>query len=253
MRLAVIADLHANLQALDAVAAEIERSAVDGVLCLGDLVGYHANPVETIRRVRELATDVIAGNHDREASSATTPSGNPGGTTAPARAALDWTRARLGAAELDYLAALPSHLIRPGSWVAVHGCYLNEVHVTGYVTETMLEENLRVVAEKPELPKLAFCGHTHVPMLGVLELDAVRSTRLDATFRWPVSARAVLVNPGSVGQPRDGDVRAAFVIVDLEERTVTPFRVAYDVERAARAVEAAGLPRVFAERLRAGR
>jgi len=252
MRLAVIADLHANVQALDAVAAEIERRAVDRVVCLGDLVGYHANPVETIARVRELATDVIAGNHDREASSQRVSSENPGGTTAPARVALEWTRARLGPSELDYLSALPSRLIRDGSWVAVHGCYLNDVHVTGYVTETMLEENLRVVASKPELPKLAFCGHTHVPMLGVLEVD-VRSTRLDAPFRWPASARAVLVNPGSVGQPRDGDVRASFVVVDLEERIVTPVRVAYDVEAAARAVETAGLPAVFAERLRAGR
>jgi diadenosine tetraphosphatase ApaH/serine/threonine PP2A family protein phosphatase len=137
--------------------------------------------------------------------------------------------------------------------VAVHGCYLNDVHVTGYVTETMLESNLRVVAASRELPKLALCGHTHVPMLGVLEGDTARSTRLDEPFRWPKSARAVLVNPGSVGQPRDGDVRASLVIVDLEARTVTPLRVAYDVEAAARAVEAAGLPAVFAERLRAGR
>ncbi len=253
MRIAVLADVHANLQALDAVVEVIASSAVDGVLCLGDLVGYHAHPVEVVKRVRDFATDVIAGNHDREASSPKVSSTNPGGTTAPARVALEWTRGQLGPAERDYLAGLPSRLIRPGAWVAVHGCYLNDVHVTGYVTETMLEENLRAVASNPELPPLAFCGHTHVPMLGLLEVDAVRSTRLDAPFRWPSSARAVLVNPGSVGQPRDGDVRASFVIVDLDERTVTPRRVAYDVEAAARAVEAAGLPVVFAERLRAGR
>lgn len=251
MRIALIADLHANIHALEAVAEVIALHSVDTIVCLGDLVGYHAHPVEVVQLTQVMSTVVIAGNHDREVC--VPPAENRGGTHGSARIALEWTRATLGTSELDYLDGLPSRIIHRGVWVAVHGCYLNEVHVTGYVTETMLEENLQVIASSPELPKLAFCGHTHLPLVGVLEADTARASRLDAPFRWSSAARAILVNPGSVGQPRDGDVRASFAIVDTDARTIMPMRVEYDVEAAARAVERAGLPPIFATRLREGR
>jgi predicted phosphodiesterase len=249
MRIAVLADIHGNLQALDAVLVAIGRERVDLVLCLGDLVGYNANPSECIQRVRESADVVIAGNHDWD----TVRDVPTRGTSPEARLAQEWTRARLSREEQEYLSALPNHVVQPGTFVAAHGCYLNDTFVSGYVTSTMLPRNLEVLAANPAWPVLAFCGHTHAPLCGWLERAHLGESRLSEPVRWPASAQAVLVNPGSVGQPRDGDPRAAFAIVDSERRQAEARRVAYDVGDAARAVVDAGLPSGFAQRLHEGR
>ncbi len=250
MRLALIADVHANLPALEAVLEALSGLRFDRLLCLGDLVGYNAQPSECVARVRAAAHDTVAGNHDVDVTLARPAAG----TNAAARVAQEWTRARLAPDDLAWLAALPRIVTLPGRAVAVHGCYLNDTHVSGYVTGTMLEANLLAVESKPAWPRVAFCGHTHVPMCGWLEAGGAVEARLDGqTVRWPENARAVLVNPGAVGQPRDGDPRAAFALIDLEARALELRRAAYDVERAARAVVDAGLPVELAERLREGR
>jgi predicted phosphodiesterase len=249
MRLALLADVHANLEALEAVLDAVARAEVDRVVCLGDLVGYNAHPVECIGRVRAAATVVVAGNHDRD-----TVAEEPAlGTSPDAREAQRWTRRCLGPDEISYLRGLPNRHVEPGAFVAVHGCYLNDKHVSGYVTSTMLERNLEAVAARADWPKLALCGHTHAPLAGWLEGDRLVETRLSEPAAWPAEARVVLVNPGSVGQPRDGDPRASYGVVDLEARRVVVERVDYDVDKAARAVVSAGLPEVFARRLLEGR
>lgn len=249
MRVAVIADVHANWPALQAVLDDVAASGAARLVCLGDLVGYNAEPLECVTRLRDAAHLVVAGNHDvdvaRGAASA--------GTHAQARFVQDWTRERLSASDLDWLAALPGVALDDSGLVAAHGCYLNTLFYTGYVTGTMLETNLRTVANHAEWPQVALCGHTHVPMCGWLEEDRLVEAPFAGSVRWPRSAAAVLLNPGSVGQPRDGDARAAWALVDADEQVAELRRVPYDVERAVRALRAAGLPETLGERLREGR
>lgn len=250
MRLAVIADVHANAPALDAVLAAVAAEKADRVVCLGDLVGYHADPERVVAHVRGSCDVVVAGNHDRDVTA-----GAPvPGTGGLAQAVQEWTRARLAPEDVSYLAGLPSHVIDASGFVAAHGAYLSDVFVNGYVTSTMLEKNLLALSRRDGWPRVALCGHTHVPMCGWLGADG---STVEAPFRdeatWPASAKSVLVNPGSVGQPRDGDPRAAFAIVDLARRTATVRRVAYDVERTVARLAAEGLPAVLGERLREGR
>jgi predicted phosphodiesterase len=249
MRLAVLADVHANLAALEAVLAAVDQAQVDRVVCLGDLVGYNAEPAECVARIRASADVVVAGNHDR----CVTLAGDTRGINEIALAVNEWTRAQLDPDLLHYLASLPARHIEPDRFVAVHGCFLNDTHVNGYVTGTMLQANLEALVARAEWPHIGFCGHTHMPMCGWFVGPSAIESSLASPVQWPASAKAVLVNPGSVGQPRDGDLRASFAIVDLAERSAEVRRVAYDIERSVAAIARAGLPDVLGKRLREGR
>lgn len=249
MRLAVIADIHSNLAALDAVLAAIDRAAVDRLLCLGDVVGYNAEPAAVMARLRRTSCTFVAGNHDRVAAGAAPAVG----TNAVAREALLWTRAQLGDDDRSFLRQAPVIMReREFGFAAVHGCFLREeTHVSGYATPTMIEPNLRALAAMGA--EVGFCGHTHVPYVAWLGPDGCEERSAPALVRWPQEAEAVLINPGAVGQPRDGDRRASFAIVDLAQRTAEIRRVPYDIGRPARAIIAAGLPTELADRLFEGR
>jgi predicted phosphodiesterase len=248
MRVAVIADVHANLAALEAVLARIEACGAERLVCLGDVVGYNADPAACVDLVRRRAHTVVAGNHDVDVARGTAAAGTHG----QARQVQDWTRTRLDSADLDWLGGLPGLALDPAGLLAAHGCYLNTLFYTGYVTGTMLETNLRAVAARPEWPQVALCGHTHVPMCGWLGAEGAVEARFDGAVDWPAGT-TVLVNPGSVGQPRDGDPRAAFALIDPQARRAELLRVPYDIERAVRALHQAGLPEALGERLREGR
>jgi diadenosine tetraphosphatase ApaH/serine/threonine PP2A family protein phosphatase len=249
MRIAALADVHANQHAFEAVLAAVDRARPDRVVVLGDLVGYNAAPRECIRLARAHCDLVLMGNHDRDATAAE----SSAGTSATARLVQQWTRRVLAPDDLSFLASLPCIARAAPGAVAVHGCYLNDVHYRGYVTSTMLEPNLGAVRAAHPGVRVALCGHTHHPLVGWL--GAHGSTEIHATgsVRWPADAQVVLINPGSVGQPRDGDPRAAFAIVDTERGIVDFHRVEYDVDGARAAVCAAGLPAEIARRLTEGR
>lgn len=249
MKMALIADVHANAPALEAVLAAIAREGVEGVVCLGDIVGYNAMPEACVASVRQYCTSVVLGNHDADVAQ----SSRAAGTSAEARTVQDWTRDHLSADAHGYLRSLPNKVVASDLFVAVHGCYLNDWHVTGYVTGTMLEANLHAIVRHDGWPKIGFCGHTHIPMAGWLEGDRCVEAPPNASHRWPATARAVLVNPGSVGQPRDGDPRAAFAIIDIAERKLVFHRVQYDIAETSDQILAAGLPQHLAERLWNGR
>lgn len=249
MRLAVIADVHANLPALEAVLSAIDRADVARVICLGDMVGYNAEPASCLRLLRSRVDTFVAGNHDIDVACRKL---SPG-TGLIARDVQAWTRAQLDDEAIGFLSDLPRVISDPAGFVAAHGCYLNTLFYTGYVTGTMLEKNLVAIRDHPTWPKLAFCGHTHVPMVAWLLGGEVDERAADHPNTWPAEAEAVLVNPGSVGQPRDGDARASFALVDIERSTVTIERTAYDIERACRAIAAARLPFDLVTRLREGR
>lgn len=249
MLLAVIADLHANLAALEAVLNEIKIIKPDLILCLGDIVGYNAEPADTIELLKDTTTYVVAGNHDVD-----TISQNPKpGTNTEAQLVLRWTKENLSTEHLSYLANLPNKIIYSNEFIGVHGCYLNDTHINGYVTGSMLEYNLNAILSKSTWPTIAFCGHTHVALAGWLEHETCIEKTIKEPVIWPKHAKAILINPGSVGQPRDEDCRASFALVDTVKRQITVKRVSYDIERTIDAIKKANLPSRLADRLREGR
>ncbi|MFW6067276.1 MAG: metallophosphoesterase family protein [Myxococcota bacterium] len=247
--MAVIADVHANRAALEAVLEEIHTLSCDRIVCLGDTVGYHAEPIECVRMVRGAASAGVIGNHDWAAVRDEVQVG----TNEHARRVMQWTAEVLPDDCRAYLQALPACHVDDDGIVAAHGCYLNPAFHRGYVTATMLERNLRTVATNPAWPVVALCGHTHIPMCGWLDGEGVTHDNLRAPVTWPAAASAVLVNPGSVGQPRDGDPRASFAVLDLEMRRVEVHRLAYDVEATIDALDRAGFAKELGFRLREGR
>jgi diadenosine tetraphosphatase ApaH/serine/threonine PP2A family protein phosphatase len=249
MRVAAIADVHSNGAALRAVLQHIDRLGADAIVCLGDVVGYNADPVEAMELVLQRCTHVVAGNHDL----AVAISKESPGTNAVARTVQEWTREQLDAAGLALLQELP-HVVDAGdTYTARHGSYLGHDPTSGYVTSTMIDENLAVIAASPAT-KTAFCGHTHVPMIAWLADGACAEPRVGPDeIRWPKDAEAVLINPGAVGQPRDRDAAAAYALVDFERRSAVWHRVPYDIERTASAIARAGLPSILIERLKEGR
>lgn len=251
MKVAVLADIHANVRALEAVLEAVDAEETDFVVVLGDLVGYGARPGDVLDLVRLHVDLAVLGNHDHavlaEASAA--------GTSASARRATEWTRARLRADQLAQLAQLPK-IARARGLLCAHGCYLNPDHYYGYVTSTMLDANLDALEAWPDTraPVVGLCGHTHVPMAAYRRRgELVEMERPSGTIEWPADADSVLLNPGAVGQPRDGDPRASFALVDPHARTAELRRVSYDVEGTVMEILAAGLPEPNAERLREGR
>lgn len=248
VRIGLIADIHANASALEVTLSALRREGVDEIVCLGDIVGYNAEPQECIDQLRAATERVVIGNHDWSVAHGEIASG----TNAVAREAIAWTRANLGEEALAYLRGLPRQLIAEDRYIAIHGSFLNADHYHGYITGSVLLSNFEALLARPEWPRVAFCGHTHLPMCGWLEAQISHHNPLLRTVEWPASARVVLINPGSVGQPRDHDPRAAAAIIDLERRQVIPVRSDYDLERTAAAIRRAKLPSSLIDRLRMG-
>ncbi len=248
-KLALIADVHGNLAALEAVTAALSRLRHGPLVCLGDVVGYGAQPAECVDALRALGCQLVLGNHEHDVmASESAPL-----TDERARHVHAFTRRALDDTSTAWLAAQPNLLTEP-TFMAAHGCYLNDDHFYGYVTSAMLRDNLEAVAVRASWPKVAFCGHTHAAMCGWLGADGgVEELPGRGTITWPRTARAVIVNPGSVGQPRDRDARASFAIVDVPARQVVFHRVSYDVTATAAAILAAGFPPSLATRLFEGR
>jgi diadenosine tetraphosphatase ApaH/serine/threonine PP2A family protein phosphatase len=244
VRYLVISDIHANLEALDAVVADGRTLGFDAVVCLGDLVGYGASPADVIARVLELAPVlVIRGNHDKVCAGLE-PATN---FNDAARASAEWTHRSLSRRDLDYLVSLPRGPQTLASGVEIcHGSPFDEDF---YVFDE--SDALRAITAA-SLPICLF-GHTHVPAVFSRPDDPARpAPGADDTLLLP-TAGPVLVNVGSVGQPRDGDPRAAYGILDLERRTIQMRRVPYDLAGAQQRIRQAKLPEWLAARLERGR
>lgn len=243
MRYLVLSDIHANLEALEATLAA--AGAYDRALVLGDLVGYGADPDAVIDRVRRLpASTIIRGNHDKVgAGLETLDSFNH-----LARHAIAWTKNILTPANRDWLAALPAGPSVIDDEVEIcHGAPFDE---DVYIFDELDARRAFSVMQRP----LCLFGHTHVPASFRFdsEMSAVgppRGPRFDLEVR---DAR-YLVNCGAVGQPRDGDARAAYGVYDTGTTRLSVFRVPYDVATAQAKIIAAGLPEVLAQRLAIGR
>jgi diadenosine tetraphosphatase ApaH/serine/threonine PP2A family protein phosphatase len=236
MRVALLSDVHANLAALEAVFSEL--GAVDAIWVMGDTVGYGPDPADVIALLRERSAVMVAGNHDLAVG---TGQGldvfNP-----VARDAAMTHREWLSAEQRDFLAGLPQ--IEHASGVTlVHGSLRDPVWE--YVWDARTAHASLVFAESA----LSCNGHTHVPAVFQLEGDHVTST----LGRGVVALRyRALVNPGSVGQPRDRDPRAAWAVLDTEGRTVEFMRTTYDIAETQRRIRDRGLPPFLADRLASG-
>jgi diadenosine tetraphosphatase ApaH/serine/threonine PP2A family protein phosphatase len=241
----VLSDIHANLEALEAVLAAGART--DGVLVLGDLVGYGADPNAVIARVRRLpAATIIRGNHDKVGAGIDSMES----FNHLARRAIEWTADALTPANRDWLAQLPRGPVIVDERVEIcHGAPFDE--------DCYLFDELDVRRALASLVRpLCLFGHTHVPA-AFQRLDGrfhVLEPPRGASFEIGLQEDArYLVNCGAVGQPRDGDDRAAFGLLDTSARRLTVRRVPYDVGAAQAKIVAAGLPEILAQRLGVGR
>jgi len=241
----VLADVHGNLAALEAVLDDAHKHGADRFLFLGDVVGYGPEPGACVRRLAELPNaTLVRGNHDHAIATGRFDLG----MNSLARECAAWTRAELGAAELGWLSALPTDHQADG-WMAVHGAPKDPFRFLAYVYELTYEDNLRHLREH-RIP-ICFYGHTHIQLIhvelasGPSKLPGVRTVELSPRNYW-------LVNPGSVGQPRDGDPRAGYALWSQRTGELATLRVAYDIERTAQALRASPLPDQLAQRLRAG-
>lgn len=247
MRILVLSDLHANATALEAVLLAA-KGRWNVSVCLGDVVGYGPDPNEVTARLRELGTQTIRGNHDKAvAGRMPTDDFNP-----VAKAAVDWTRAQLKPDHLAWLAALPQGPLATDGIVLVHGAFQDEdeyVFTPAQALDGLLDSTAAVT----------FFGHTHHQggfsykdeQLEVLQIRP-RPSESFAPLRIEPSRR-YLLNPGSIGQPRDGDPRAAFAIADLDHQTVEFWRVPYDVAEVQERMRAAKLPEPLVQRITVGR
>lgn len=241
MRIALFSDIHSNLQALEAVLADIKDQSVDRLVCLGDIVGYAANPSECLQLVTESGATVVLGNHDQECCR----EGGLQGYNRLALAGLEYSRTELSSAQKDQLSKTPYHKDEDG-YTLVHAS-LFLPHRFPYVIELM---DAAISLERQQ-QSLCFIGHTHVPKVWHAGEELAELTAKDEVHL--PSMGNFLVNVGSVGQPRDRDARACYVIYDAEKAHVTFRRLEYNLEAAQSAIVDAGLPEFLARRLELGR
>ena len=238
--MALVSDIHANWAALEAVLGDLAaQEGIEEVICLGDVVGYGPDPARCLDHVRSSGWLTLVGNHDRACTDPTV----LGWFNADAAAAVRWSIAQLDPEQLDWLRELPERAERLGSQL-VHGSPRDPVYE--YILDSQTaEDNLRLIGDR-----LCFHGHTHVP--GVFHVEHGTITHDYRHGPLGVAAPA-LVNPGSVGQPRDGDPDASYGIWDTEASTFEFRRVPYDREAVKRAILDSELPPRLAFRLDFGR
>jgi diadenosine tetraphosphatase ApaH/serine/threonine PP2A family protein phosphatase len=247
VRYAVLSDVHGNLEALSAVLADAASEGARGILCLGDAVGYGADPIPCIELLGERATRMVAGNHEHGALGLL----DVRWFNSAARAAALWTREQLGADHQGYLSSLPLFSTL-GEATCVHASPRRPEEWDYLISA---EDGFQAFAYFGT--RLCFVGHSHRP--GIWSLGSSGPAFEDlAGPDWHDhrmafhDGRRYIVNVGSVGQPRDRDPRASYVLWDEDERSVTLRRVAYDHTAAAAKILRAGLPRALADRLAYG-
>ncbi len=240
MKYAVIADIHANLEAFEVVLADAEANKCTHFCCLGDVVGYNANPKECLDTVRKMGMPVVKGNHDEYCSVDVALEGfNP-----HAAEAVNWTRSKLTEEDIQWLREL-RYIRLVSSFTIVHAT-LDGPKRWGYVFDKLAA----AASFTYQNTGVCFFGHTHVPVAFVRDSTVRGGTY--SKFRVE-PGKKYFVNVGSVGQPRDGNPKSAYVIYDMEESTIELRRLDYDIATAQAKIRAVGLPERLAERLALGK
>jgi predicted phosphodiesterase len=240
MRFAILSDIHSNLEAFEAVLADARARECTQFVCLGDVVGYNANPHECVERVREMDCPIVKGNHDEQAS--LTESSRDFNELA--EHAIEWTRDNLTEEDKEWLRGM--RLQRQVRDFTIVHATLDTPAQWGYVFN-----NLDAAASFTyQHTAVCFFGHTHVPMAFIRD-EGIKRVRIE---QLPIDmTKKYFINTGSVGQPRDADWRAAYCIYYLDKNVVEQRRVKYDLATAQKKIIKAGLPRLLAERLAIGR
>jgi len=248
LRYLLLSDIHSNLEALESC-LELAQGRYEQVICLGDIVGYGPDPNAVIEKIKPLASVIIRGNHDKACT------GDPVAEEFNhlARQATDWTRDQLTPEHFGFLSSLPAGPVQLEGFQVVHGSPLDE---DDYI---LGPGQALPLLRSPETQVICF-GHTHhqggfmiSPQGRYQSLHPpMKKDALVLTLPLEDQGR-YLINPGSVGQPRDGDSRAAFAIIDTTQRTVQYFRASYDLQRTQGKMRKAGLPDLLIERLEHGR
>jgi predicted phosphodiesterase len=244
MRALIVSDLHSNAEALRAVLSRVRRKRFDYVVCLGDFVGYGAQPNQVLDTMRTLRFSkvYIRGNHDRVAAGIDAADGfNP-----PAKHAALWTRDRLSAVNQRFLVKLATGPVTKGNVVVCHGSPHDE-------DEYVFNETHAWQVFAQQEGQFILYGHTHLPVVFATDGRGISgaAVRGEATFKLNPKLR-YLINPGSVGQPRDRNPAASFALFDSVKLTVQFFRVPYDIAKTQDSIRKAGLPRILADRLATG-
>lgn len=269
MKYAIISDIHANADALDKVLKKCRELEVDKYICLGDIVGYNAEPQQCLKIIRDLnPLGVVKGNHDEYASNndETMEGFNP-----HAKQAVLWTKSQLNEEERNWLAQLPMRLTIKNTNITIVHATLDSPESWGYIFDTHhAADNFSY-----QFTQLCFCGHSHVPIAfckkpialqdenpiteytewaykkdeglvpkNVNEEDSIE-LNIQPGFKY-------LINVGSVGQPRNRDPRASFAIYNVEEKLIVRYRLPYDIVSAQAKIKAVGLPERLAARLERG-
>ena len=242
MRYAILADIHANLAAFEAVLQDIEaKGGVDELWCLGDIVGYGPEPSGCIRLLRKYNPVGVVGNHDLGAIGKLDLSYfNPA-----AAAACRWTTSRLDPSDIHYLSDLPLNITK-GDFYLVHGSPAEPV--LEYIMSTSVAEKNFSFYNSP----YCLVGHTHAPLAFKQTNAACSSISLSPNIGLVLGAHRMIVNPGSVGQPRDGDPRASYAIYESEGGILRLHRVEYNVRATQDKMMQAGLPMQLISRLQEG-
>lgn len=242
MRYGIISDIHGNLEALHIVLDRIKET--DKIICLGDLVGYGPNPNECVEAIKSMNIPVVAGNHDK----ATTGEMDVTWFNRDARDAIKWTQGEIKKKNLEYLKNLPLTLDFEVFQI-VHGSL--RAPLEEYITSLFEAMPTFPLMKKP----LLFVGHSHVPLCIVMKKDGKFDGWVlgDGDVVKLKEFEKAIVNPGGVGQPRDGDPRASYGIYDSDKNEVSIFRIPYDIKKVQEKMRKAGLPVPLIERLAFGR
>lgn len=253
MRQALISDIHGNLEALTAVLKDVQEQAVDRIICLGDVVGYGPNPCQCLDTVMQKCSVTILGNHDQAALF------DPEGFNPVALRAIYWTRDELdrgpGPASAinrrwDFLSTLPKQH-KEGDILYVHGSPRDATNE--YVFPETIYDQTRMKVLFDRVPRLCFQGHTHMPGVFTTDGEFITPDDCDGRFMFGNDEK-LMINVGSVGQPRDEDPRSCYLVMDDAKEELTFRRVAYDIDRTVEKIYAVDdLDNMLGDRLRGGR
>ena len=244
MRYVLISDIHSNLEALDATLQHIDLLGLDNnIICLGDVVGYNTNPNECIELLRKRNVRSIMGNHDSRVAGFD----SSDDFNYQALEALDWTNSVLTSENLEYIKAMPRTLDVDGRFMIFHG-WLDDTD--SYIFGANDASKNFKLLEQAHNSNICFFGHTHVAISylsseGKVKVSADTSLRLTNRYNY-------LVNPGSVGQPRDRDPRAAFAVYDAAAGSIEFYRIEYDFKRTIEKIKEAGFSKRTGDRLKLG-
>ena len=241
MKIGILSDIHGNMEALDVVLAELKECGPDRILCLGDLVGYGPNPNECIEKIASVADIILAGNHDHAATGQlSTEHFNEF-----ARKAIDWTRDVLDAKNSRFLSGLPLILVEEGMTLvhATPEAPADWNYIFGYADA---RRSFSVLTTP-----VCFVGHSHVPVAFIMDESGEISIH-DATRAAIQEGNKIIINAGSVGQPRDGDPRASYGIFDTDDRYFYLKRVSYAVDAVQEKMRGQNLPSYLIDRLSTG-